>query len=259
MKNDKGNILMKKSTNQIKSAVIISYITIAFSVIIGIVYTPWMIRQIGQSNYGLYTLAITLISFFTIDFGLGEAVSRFLSRYLAENQNNKISDFLGITFKLYILIDMVIVIVVLVVNHYLEVIYAELTPNEMEMFRYIFILVALYAIASFPFQPLNGILIANEKFVFYKLIDLFNKIFTTITMVIVLILGYKVYALVIVNVAVGIFIVLAKLFYVVSNKIIQINFKARNKTILKDILKYTFWTAMKWWHKDLFLILCLQF
>ena len=35
-----------------------------------LLYTPWMIHSIGRENFGLYTLAMSVISLFVFDFGL---------------------------------------------------------------------------------------------------------------------------------------------------------------------------------------------
>ena len=47
----------------------ISYAAIAINIVATLLYTPWMVRQIGQANYGLFTLATSLINLFLIDFG----------------------------------------------------------------------------------------------------------------------------------------------------------------------------------------------
>ncbi|WP_426350438.1 oligosaccharide flippase family protein [Alloiococcus sp. CFN-8] len=232
------------STKQIRYGAIMSYIAIFFNIATGLIYTPWMVQQIGQSEYGLYSLAVTLISFFTIDFGLGEAVSRFLSKYNAENNEKKKKDFLGITFKIYIFIDIFIFIFLLAIIIFADVIYAELTSMELMKFRIVFCIAALYSVASFPFMPLNGILISNERFSFQKLADLMNKIITVITMVIVLLLGYKLYSLVIVNAISGIITIVLKLIYIYKNNLIEINFKIKDNELLKEILNFSVWTAV---------------
>ena len=50
--------------NQIKLGAIISYLSIGFNILAGLLYTPWMVQQIGKSNYGLYTLATSLITLY---------------------------------------------------------------------------------------------------------------------------------------------------------------------------------------------------
>jgi O-antigen/teichoic acid export membrane protein len=241
MKNDSNTI---NSSRQIKLGAIMSYVAIFFNIIAGIIYTPWMIHQIGESNYGLYTLAITLISFFTIDFGLGQAVSRFLSKYNVEMDERKKRDFLGITFKIYLILDLFIFLTLVLAYLFVDIIYAELTIAELEKFRIIFIIAALYAVGSFPFNPLNGILISYERFSFLKLVGLIHKVMTVITMVIVLILGYGLYLLVLVNAITGIATIIMKLRYIYINQLISINFKAKDKGLTKEIFTFSSWTAI---------------
>ena len=83
------------SSKQIKLGAIIGYVAIVFNIVAGLVYTPWMIDKIGQANYGLYTLATTLITMFIMDFGMSAAVSRFVSLYNAKGDQKGANDFMG--------------------------------------------------------------------------------------------------------------------------------------------------------------------
>jgi O-antigen/teichoic acid export membrane protein len=236
--------MMSDNNKQIKMGAAISYIAIIFNTVAGLIYVPWMIQKIGQSEYGLYTLAITLISFFTIDFGLGEAVSRFMSRYNVEGKKEKAGEFLGIIFKLYLLIDTMIFVVLVCLFLLIDNIYAELTLTELYKFKIVFVIAALYSIASFPFMPINGILISNERFVFLKSVDMLHKALTVATMIIVLIIGYKLYALVIVNTITGLLTIALKLNYILKNKLISINFRAKDRTLIRSIFSYSVWTTI---------------
>ena len=71
---------------QIKYGALISYIALFINIVIGLVYSPWVIRSIGKADYGLYTLALSIISLFVFDFGLGSAVTRFIAKYNAEGR-----------------------------------------------------------------------------------------------------------------------------------------------------------------------------
>ena len=74
---------------QLTFGALISYAAIAFNILSGFLYTPWMIRTIGDEHYALYTLALSLINVFLLDFGIGSAVTKFLSNYFARNQYDK--------------------------------------------------------------------------------------------------------------------------------------------------------------------------
>ena len=69
------------SKKQIALGAIMSYISIGINIVTGLVFTPWMIHSIGKENYGLFTLALSVISLFVFDFGLSSAITRFLSIY----------------------------------------------------------------------------------------------------------------------------------------------------------------------------------
>lgn len=234
----------QNSSKQIKAGAIMSYIGIVFNVIAGLIFTPWMVKQIGQSDYGLYTLAISVISFVAMDFGLGAAVSRFISKYHAEEKKEKINDFLGITYKLYLIISLIILVVLIIVFLFIENIFVELTIAELFKLKVVFCIAGLYSVTSFSFTPLNGILISHEKFIFLKLCDLISKVLTILLMAIALLMGYNLYSLVIVNAIVGIILIALKLYYIKQTTSIKTNYKSKNITLLKEIFGFSAWTSI---------------
>ncbi len=80
-----------KSSQQIKYGAMLSYTGIVLYIIIGLLYTPWMIQCIGQADYGLYTLAYSIISLFLFDFGISSAVQRFIAKYVAEGSEDQVN------------------------------------------------------------------------------------------------------------------------------------------------------------------------
>lgn len=233
-----------RNSKQIKFGALLSYFAIAFNMIAGLIYTPWMITQIGQSNYGLYTLATSLITLFVMDFGMSAAVSRFVSKYRAEGNQQAVNDFLGIVYKLYILIDAVILSVLVILSFFLNSIYNNLSATELETFKVLYVIVGLFSVISFPFTNLNGIFTAYENFIGLKLADLFHKVFIIVAMVIALLLGYGVYALVIVNAISGLLTIAIKLIIIRKNTPVCVNFKHRDKSLLKEIFGFSVWTTV---------------
>ena len=55
---------IRNNNKQFVGGAFLSYITIAFNIISGLLYTPWMIRTIGDDQYALYTLALSVINLF---------------------------------------------------------------------------------------------------------------------------------------------------------------------------------------------------
>ncbi len=239
-----NEVIIVKTSNQIKAGALISYLAIAFNMVAGLIYTPWMITQIGQSNYGLYTLANSLITIFVMDFGMSAAVSRFVSKYRAEGNQQAINDFLGVAYKLYIILDGIILATLLVVGLFLTKIYNNLTADEFTTFKALYAIVGVFSVISFPFTNLNGILTAYENFIGLKLADLFHKVFIIVAMVFALLMGYGVFALVTVNALSGIFTILIKLCIIKKRTAVKVNFKCNDRSILKDIFGFSVWTTI---------------
>lgn len=232
------------SSKQIKMGALLSYFAIAFNMVAGLIYTPWMITQIGQSNYGLYTLANSLITIFVMDFGMSAAVSRFVAKYNAQGDQQAVNNFLGVAYKLYFLLDGIILLALVVVGFFINSIYSNLSPNELETFKVLYVIVGLFSVISFPFTNLNGILTAYENFIGLKLADLFHKVFIIVAMVVCLLLGYGVFALVTVNAVSGILTILIKLYIIRKKTKVRVNFKCKDTGILKDIFGFSMWTTI---------------
>lgn len=218
---------------------ILSYLAIAINIVIGLLYTPWMIEQIGSSNYGIYTLATSIIAMFAMDFGLGQAVTKFISRYKSLGEEEKIPGFLGAVYQLYLIISAIIFVLLLVLFFCIEYIYVKLTPEEISNLRIVFIIAGLFSVISFPFQPLNGVLVSNQKFIALKSFDMATKIITVVCIVICLLFKMGLYSLVIVNAGVGLLVILSKFLYVRFFLKIKPKFGKMDGKLIKSIFSFS--------------------
>ncbi len=184
---------------QITLGAVISYLTIAFNIVAGLIYTPWMINSIGEDNYALYTLALSIINIFLLDFGIGSSVTRFLSEYYAGGKRDEAERFMGIVYKVFFLISAVIAVVLFVFYFFIDAIYQKLSPSEIIVFKHLFIIVGAYSVISFPCTVFKGVLMANEEFIAVKLCGLGQKATDILLIVVFLLLGKGVYAMVLVH------------------------------------------------------------
>jgi len=241
---------------QIKYGALISYVALFINIIIGLVYTPWMIRSIGKADYGLYTLAMSVISLFVFDFGLSSAVTRFVSKYLAEGRLDKANQLIGVTYKLYVTASVVIFIVLVGIFFFIPQIYKGLTPEELEKFKVLYVIAASYSVLSFPFIPLDGIISANEKFIQLKLCNLAHKLIIVVAMTACLMLGYGLYALVIVNAAAGFGTIALKLLVVKKSTKMHIAWRFWDKDMFNAIVGFSVWVTVSALAQRLVLNIC---
>lgn len=232
------------STREIKIGGIISYITIAFSVISGLLYTPWMISVIGQSDFGLFTLATSLVTLVSIDLGLSAAVTRFVSKYKAEKDEAAIANFLAIIYKIFIALSLLLLVLLFLVFINVNHIYVKLNPQELSKIKVLLLIAGIFAVISFPFQPLDGLLFSGEKFIFLKTLTLISKILNVALMILALYFGYGLYALVIVNALVGLVLIVFKLYYIQKTDKQIINWNFFDRALLKEIFSFSVWVMV---------------
>lgn len=235
---------MQNSNRQIKIGGIISYFTIVFSIISGLIYTPWMISVIGQSDFGLFTLATSLITLVTIDLGLSSAVTRFISKYRAENDTESIAKFMGIVYKIFIALASIFLVLLTVVYFNVEAIFLKLTPIEIAKVKVLLTIAGLYAVISFPFHPLDGLIFSGEWFIFHKTTALISKVLNILLMVVALMMGYGLYALVVVNAVVGLIVIALKLYFLKRNDWQAVSWKEFDTGLIKEIFSFSLWVMV---------------
>lgn len=229
---------------QVKIGAIISYVAIVFNIVVGLIYTPWMIDKIGKSQYGIYTLANSLITLFLIDFGLSSATARFVSNYHAAGEEERVDNFLGIVYKFYTIVDAVIFVVLFVLYFFIDKIYINLTAEELKQFKVVYIIAASFNLVNLPFVTQNGILTAYEKFIQLKLADLIYRLFIVGLTVFVLLEGWGLYALVGANAVAGLLIIIYKQIIIKTTTTVRVNFRYSDRKMMKSIFAFSFWTTV---------------
>lgn len=234
------------SRRKIGIGALMSYLAIAIDVICGLIYTPWLIGKIGQSNYGLYTLAISLINLFLIDFGISAAVTRFISKCEAEGDRTKANEYTSVFATVYLTIDIFISFALIIAYFFLEQIYVSLTPKEFEVFRIIYVICACSSIIIFPFTALtNGVLNSYELFGYEKACRIVQKVLPVIIIFFLFTLGSNsIYLLVTINSFSQITAIIIKLVLIIKKTPINIKYKIGNFDLLRTLISFSVWTAI---------------
>lgn len=228
-------------SSSIKTGAVISYVSVFLSVALTFFYTPWMIRQIGVSNYGLYNLVIAFISYFVMDFGLSGTVTRFIAKYRAEGNYDKISNLLGLVMKIYLVIDAIIFIVLFICYFFLTGIFKGLTPEELETLRVLYVIAGVFSVLSFVLQPMNGALMAFEYFVESKVLDMVQRVGLVVLVVIALLLNGGVVVLVFLNGFVGLIVSLLRYIVFEKKSGSAINWRYFDVSELKSVSFFSGW------------------
>jgi len=229
---------------QITIGALISYAAIVFNIISGLLYTPWMIRTIGDDQYALYTLALSVVNLFMVDFGIGASVSKFLSNYFARGQEEEANRFLGIVYRIFILISAAIAVCLGVYYCLIDRIYLELTADELRVLKHLFIIAATHSVCTFPLTTFNGILMANERFIAVKACNLGQKVLSVIMIVAALLLGGNVYVLVLVHAVSNVVFLVVKYILIRRTTKNKADMTCKDRGIAKQLFSFSIWLTV---------------
>lgn len=236
---------MEQSTKQIKIGAVISYLALAINIAATLLYMPWMVSVIGESNYAMYTLANSFVNIFVIDFGLSSAVSKFIAQYRAEGNTEKETQFMATVTKVYLVLDVLILTILTVLFFFIGSIYKGLTADEIQTFKCLYIIVASYAVVSFPFMPLSGIMYAYEKLIETKLCELIQKVFSIVMVVLALLYQANVIYVVLANVISALVTLVAKYYIVKKGTPLRVKLSFANMAMFREVAAFTVWIAVQ--------------
>lgn len=171
-----ANDVEKQSTKKIALGTVLGYLALLLSIASGLLFTPLIKRNLGTSMYGIYTLALSIINLFLVDFGLSTSVNAYISKYRANGQIEDENRFLTATLKIYLFLDIVLLIIFVVACCLIDYIYVGLTGNEISVLKYVFLILTGFSLMTFPSSLYNGILKAYEEFGAIKIAEIANKL-----------------------------------------------------------------------------------
>lgn len=248
--------------NQLKAGAILSYISIGLGTIISILYTPIMLRLLGQSEYGLYSLVSSVIAYLgLLSLGFGSSYVRFYSRYKVKNQEENIAELNG----LFLIIFSIIGIISLIFGSLLyinigQILGDKLTITEIDKAKYLILIMVFNISLSFPLSIFNSYITANERFLFQNLVQILRTVVNPFVMLPILIMGYGSIGMVMVTFIVNISIGILNIDYCKKKLKMKFLLKNLNYKLLKEISEFSFYIFLIMvvnqvnWNVDKFLL-----
>lgn len=235
--------LKEMMNNQLKAGALLNYIIILMNVLVGLLYTPFMLRTMGQSEYGLYSLVASVISYLTIlDLGLGNAVVRYTAKFRAEKKIEEQYEMFGMFFVMYIVIGFVALAAGSALYFNVENMFgATMTALELDKARIMMILLVFNLAFTFPMSIFGSIINAYEHFVFPRMINIIRVVLNTLVMICLLKMGYKAIAMVIVQTVFNMMTLILNYIYCRKKLHIRMYFRKFRWGFMKEVLIYSFW------------------
>jgi len=211
--------------------------------IVGLVLTPFIISQLGQSEYGLYIMVGALVSGLSVlDIGIGNAVVRFTAKYRAEEDKKGEENFLATVFYIYTAISLIISIAGIVLYFNLDLLYDQtFTSEELRKTKIMFAILIFNLALTLPGSVFGAYCSAYEQFVYPKTVKITRYIIRSLLVVGILMYGAGAISLVIVDTLMGISVVVANANYCFKKLDIKIKLHSLQKSLIFSIFSYSIW------------------
>ena len=228
--------------DQKKAGVLLSYGQTVLSTLISLVYTPVMLRLLGQSEYGLYTLVNGFISNLSLmSFGLGSAYVRYYARYEASDGEEGVAKINGMFMVIFLVIGALSLAVggVLVANVH-NIFAAKLTPAEIETARVLMALLVVNIAVSFPCSVFTSYITAKEHFLFQRLVSMIRTILNPIVMLPLLLMGLGSVSLVVVTLVLSVVTDVSSAYYCFKKLSMRLTFGQFDFKLLREMGGFSF-------------------
>lgn len=231
------------AVNQLKTGALLSYISIILNNIIGLLYTPFMLRMMGQSEYGLYSLVASVVAYLTIlDFGFGNAIVRYTAKFRAENRLKEQYEMFGMFLFLYSAIGLFTLLIGLCLYFNVDFLFERsMNMEELNKIRIMMLLMVFNIAITFPFSIFGSIITAYENFIFQKIINIVRIVLNPVVMCIMLLMGYRAIGMVVITTLFNVLTLLINCWYCYHRLHIHVIIGRFNWTFLKEIMIYSFW------------------
>lgn len=248
---------MIQEKSQVKTGAVLSLISLLLSNLIPFIYTPLMLRILGQAEYGLYGIAQSFMGYINLlNFGISNTVVRYIVKYRTSNDKQGEEKMIGLFIKIYSTIGILIVLAGTILAFNLEFYDRSLTSSELELLKKLVLLMTLNTALFIPLSPFGAVITAHEQFIITKLQSIAVTVLGMIVNLIILSAGLGSVGLVGCSVAFNIATYALYVPYVYKKLGLRPRFVRTDKAVLREILSYSFFVFiaeivnMLYWSTD---------
>lgn len=201
-----------------------------------------MLRLVGQSEYGLYQMVYSVVSYLNLlSFGFNAAYIRYYSHYKVASDIKGIASLNGMFITIFSSIAAVAALAgsALVLNIE-SVLGSNLTVSEMETARVLMLLMVINLVLTFPSSVFDCYVTSQERFVFQKLVVILQQALNPVVTLPLLLFGYGSVAMIGVTTAFTVAKLLVNIYFCIGKLHMQISFRDFKLSLLREMGIFTF-------------------
>ena len=224
-----------------RTGVILSIVSILFEVLSTLVLTPFLIKTLGPSEFGVYKLCLSIIAYvLLLDLGIGNSVIRFASKYRFNNDAESANKLAGVSMAFYLIIAILSLVAGAIIVFIFPFAFAKgLSTAEIALGQKLIVFTTIASSITLGTSGFYNIIIAHERFIISKGFNIVQILLKIVLSFIVLKFGGGSVGVCIVNLALTTFIRFFYVFYAIKRLKIKPALKGCDKAFVGEILGYS--------------------
>lgn len=252
----------KLGLGELKKGAVLSYVVIVVQLVVAMVYTPIMLRLLGQTEFGLYSLAASVVGYLgLVSFGFGGAYIRFYARFRAVEDWDGVGRLNGMFLIVFSLMGVIAAIGGAFLTANVEtVLGSRFSVGELGTARFLFGLLVANLVITLPSSIFNSYIISQERFVFQKALQVAGTIISPLVVLPLLLLGYRSIGMVVATTAVNVVLTVGTIRYCRSTLKMRFNLRGFDFGLLREVAVFSGYVFIGMivdqvnWNVDKFLI-----
>ena len=227
--------------NQLKWGAALSYVSLILGTLVSLLYTPVMLERLGDSEYGVYNLALPLVAYLNLlSFGLGSAYTRYYSRFKANDDKAGMAKLNGMFLITYTVLGCVVLALGLLVSHNASLVFGnKLTDDELALAEKLMVVLSFNAAISFPISVFESHVMINERYVFQKIVAMLKSVVNPLVMIPLLIIGFRSVTMVVLSLIFTLISGALNIGYCVGKLKMPVSFKVFDWKLMREMLGFT--------------------
>lgn len=232
---------MHKHLNEVKYGALLSYILIAANAIYSLLIAPFILGQIGESEYGVYkTIASMTASISILELGLGGTLQRYTAKFRAEGDNERAFNFSAMGLLQAGVLAFAVLVIGVPLFFSLEPAYsATFTATEMLRAKQLLVMLICYVALHIFENVLSGIVSGYNKFVFTNTMKLGALALKVLLYIVLLPMMKNAVAIVLTSLVIELSIILVECLYLTFGLHHKIRLTKWDNALFKESFGYT--------------------
>ena len=232
--------------NQLKAGILLSYATTGISIFIQLVYMPVMIRLLGQSEFGLYSLVSGVVSYLSLfSLGFTGAYLRFFARENQKNDREGLAALNGMFILLFLLLSCAALICGFTLSCFPRQIFGtKLSGAELQEARILMMILVVNTAICLVSSIFDSIVSAYEQFVFQRVVSLAATVMNPFLCLPLLLLGYGNVMLVVVSTCIVVGKLAINVWFCFWKLKIPVSFRNMQFSVLKEVGIFSFFLLL---------------